>query len=109
MIDEAFKIIADLPRELAARHAYRPPRQRSCFRPRGPAAGYPPLKIAPHLFPRYGLAGGDNPGVAPLGRVMKLGTALFLFSLLGYCRQYETVRRGAGAFRSAGDALLQVL
>jgi len=72
-------------------------------------AGEPTLKIATHLIPRHCLAGGDDVCVPPLSRILEFPPAFFLFSLLCYRLQHETVRGGSSPFCCASDALLEIL
>ena len=55
------------------------------------------------------LAGGQNPGVAPLCRVLELPLALLPFSFFRYRFEDKTVCGTAGAFCRPGDALLKIL
>src|SRR5450755_749997 len=84
-------------------------RKRSRLRSSNLVAGEPPLKIATHLSPGHCLARGDNLSVPLLGRSLELSPALFLFGLLGYRFQNETVRGGSSPFCCASDALLKIL
>src|SRR5450756_214768 len=84
-------------------------RKRSRLGSRNLVTFEPTLKIAPHLTPRHCLARGENFSVAPLGRILELPPALFLFSLLGYRLQDETVCGASSAFCCASDALLKIL
>src|SRR5450755_3181297 len=84
-------------------------RKRSRLRSSNLVAGEPPLKIATHLSPGHCLARGDNFSVPPLGRILELPPALFLFGLLGDRFQNETVRGGSSPFCCASDALLEIL
>src|SRR5450756_50403 len=73
----------DHPRPpVRARRATWLARKRSRLRASNVFAGEPTLKIATHLIPRHCLARCDNVSVPPLGRILELPPALFLFSLL---------------------------
>src|SRR5665213_4553537 len=80
----------DHPRPLVrARCATCLARKRSRLRASNLVAGEPTLEIATHLIPWHRLAGGDNLGVPPLGRILELPSAFFLLSLLGYASKIE--------------------
>src|SRR5665213_150032 len=100
----------DHPRPLVrARCATYLARERSRLRSSTLVAGEPTLEIATHLIPWHRLARGDNLGVSPLGRILELRPAIFLFGFLSYRLQNETVRGGSSPFCCASDALLEIL